>query len=192
MLRVQASTGMRSGELCGMRPEEIEHRADGVLLYRPDKHKTKHLGKPKVIPRLGDAAEAVKPFLNREPSAFGFSPKESVAWYREQRTAKRKTPLSCGTRVGDKCNASPKRSPRDCYDSDSYRRAVQRAAEKAGVESWHPHQLRHTAASVIREALGIEYATAMLGHSSTAMTAPYAKLTELKAIEAALAAPSIG
>ena len=87
--------------------------------------------------------------------------------------------------MGDKCKASPKRAPREAYDSDSYRRAIKRATEKAGTEPWHPHQLRHTAASKIRNVLGIEYATAMLGHSSTAMTAHYAKLTEQKAIDAA-------
>ena len=185
MVRVQASTGMRSGELCQIRPRDIEHRPDGVLLYHPQQHKTKHLGKRKLIPLAGDAAEAIGPFLDRKPDSFCFSPRESAAWYREQRTANRKTPLSCGTRVGDKCKASPKRAPREAYDSDSYRRAIKRATEKAGTLAWHPHQLRHTAASVIRDVLGIEYATAMLGHSSTAMTAHYAKLTEEKAIEAA-------
>ncbi len=55
----------------------------------------------------------------------------------------------------------------------------------------HPYQLRHLAATVVREALGIEATQALLGHSQIAMTEHYAKLTEAKAIEAAKHAPKL-
>lgn len=86
---------------------------------------------------------------------------------------------------------NPKRQPGLRYSSESYYRAVTRAATKAKVDHWFPYQLRHTAASVVREALGVEAAQALLGHSRADMTEHYARLTEEKAIEAAKAGPLI-
>jgi integrase len=47
---------------------------------------------------------------------------------------------------------------------------------------WHPHRLRHSTATLIRELYGIEAAQALLGHKSLAMTEIYAQ-TNLKAAE---------
>lgn len=59
------------------------------------------------------------------------------------------------------------------------------------MEHWTPYQLRYTAATVIREALGLEPAQAILGHTKSAMTAYYAKASEAKAIKAARAGASL-
>jgi integrase len=193
MVRVQAATGMRSGEVCIMRPCDIEKRDDGVWLYRPAKHKTTYRGKVKVVPIVGDAKMALKPFLDRADDAYCFSPRESAQWFRDQRTANRKTPHGPGRNaVGTNRKANPKRQPGEKFTPGTYYQSMKRAAEKANTDHWCPRQLRHTAASVIREALGLEHAQAMLGHSHAAMTEHYAKLTESKAIEAARAAPSVG
>lgn len=191
MVRIQAATGMRPSEVCKMRPVDIEKRPDGVWIYRPASHKTAHHGKTKAVPLVGDAKLALKPFLDRDREAFCFSPKESTQWYRDQRTAARTTPMSCGDRPGTKRKANPKRQPGEKYNKDSYRKAIQRAAERAGTDRWFPYQLRHTAATVIREALGVEAAQAMIGHSRAAMTEHYAKVSLDKAIKAAQAAPTI-
>jgi len=133
---------------------------------------------------------------NRAPEEFCFQPCESTQWFREQRTAARVTPAAVGDRVGHKHSGlkgeAAQRRPGKTYSKDSYRRAIQRAAEKAGVQHWTPYQLRYTNASGVREALGVEYAQALLGHSRPAMTEHYAKLSEAKAIEAAKAAPALG
>ncbi len=192
MVRIQAATGMRSGEVCIMRPMDIERREDGVWIYRPAKHKTTYRGKTKVVPIVGDAKLALKPFLDRGPEAFCFSPIESAQWFRDQRTANRKTPVRYGNSIGTNRKANPKRQPGEKFTPGTYRQSLQRATKKAGTDHWCPRQLRHTAASVIREALGIEASQALLGHSHAAMTAHYAKLTEAKAIEAAKVAPSVG
>ena len=104
-----------------------------------------------------------------------------------------------------------RRGGRDHYDRVSYRRAVvracdaafgmpedlkpiwketpeQRKAKSAGREAWrrqhawHPHQLRHSAATRIRRERGLDAARAVLGHRSLAVTETYAE------IDAALAA----
>lgn len=49
---------------------------------------------------------------------------------------------------------------------------------------WHPHQLRHNAATELRKEFGIEVARIILGHRSAAITEVYAELDQAKAIEA--------
>ena len=56
----------------------------------------------------------------------------------------------------------------------SYRKAIRRACLKAGVPIWHPHQLRHTAATSIRSQFGLEVAQAVLGHAELGATQIYA------------------
>ena len=195
MVRIQAATGMRPSEVLRMRPIDIDKRTDGVWVYRPNEHKTKRHGKKKQVPIVGDAQVALAPYLNREPTEYCFKPEESARWYQEQKSAKRKTPANQGDRPGyNKRTRAGESKPREYspkFDKDSYRRAIVRAAKKAGAEHWTPYQLRHTAATVIREALGIEGAQALLGHSKRQMTEHYAKESLDKAIEAAKAGPKI-
>jgi integrase len=40
---------------------------------------------------------------------------------------------------------------------------------------WHPHQLRHTAATVFRQTYGLEVARVLLGHQDTKMTRHYSR-----------------
>lgn len=48
---------------------------------------------------------------------------------------------------------------------------------------WHPHQLRHNAATFLRRQFGIEVASIILGHSSLAITGTYAEQNHKRAIE---------
>jgi len=58
---------------------------------------------------------------------------------------------------------------------NSYERAIKVACRKAGIEPWSPNQLRHSAASKIRKAYGLETAQVVLGHSSASTTEIYAE-----------------
>ncbi len=188
MLRVQVATGMRPSEVCKIRPCDID-RSGVVWMFRPAKHKTANRGKRKAVPILGDAREAITDYLNRDAKAYCFSPAESVAWWLATKRANRKTRVqpSQASRAKDE----PAKEPRECFDAHSYRQSIQRAAKRAGVEQWHPYQLRHLAGTVVRDALGIEAAQALLGHSQAAMTERYAQQMESKAIEAAQHAPKL-
>ncbi|MCR9209712.1 MAG: site-specific integrase [bacterium] len=191
MVMVQVATGMRPSEVCKMRPMDIDQSGE-EWIYRPESHKTAHHGVIKAVPIVGDARLAIQPFLVRQADQYLFSPIESAAWHREQRSRARTTPVSCGNRKGTNVKPNPKRRPGKTFTKDSYRKAVTTAAKKAKVEHWTPYQLRYTAAAVIREALGLEAAQAILGHTKSAMTAHYAKASEAKAIEAARAGASLG
>jgi integrase len=48
---------------------------------------------------------------------------------------------------------------------------------------WHPHQLRHNAATYFRKEFGIEAARVVLGHKSAGVTEIYAELDRMKAAE---------
>jgi integrase len=61
------------------------------------------------------------------------------------------------------------------YTRHSYRVAVQRACKRAGILPWSPRQLRHTRATMIRKAYGLEAAKAVLGHADTKITEIYAE-----------------
>lgn len=192
MIRVQVATGARPSEICRIRTMDID-RSGEDWIYRPPEHKTAGYGIDKAIPIVGDAREALTPYLtDREPDAYCFSPKESAQWHRDQRTAQRKTPPNQGNKIGTNRKEKPTREPGDKYTSCSYRKAIQRAAKKAKVDQWAPYRIRHTAATAIREALGIEAVQAALGHTSISTSQIYAKQKEHQAIRAAKAAPKLG
>lgn len=188
MVRVHSATGMRPSELCRIKPCDID-RTGPVWMYRPAKHKTAGRGKTRAIPIVGDALDAIVDYMNRDPHSYCFSPAESVAWVQAQKRATRQSKVQPSQLSRAKKN--PARKPGDRYTCSSYCQAIQRAAKQAGVEQWHPYQLRHLAGTMVRDALGIEAAQALLGHSHLSITEHYAKLSEQKAIEAAAAAPRL-
>ena len=65
--------------------------------------------------------------------------------------------------------------------SDSDRLALRKWHRK---HHWHPHQLRHNAATELRKEFGLETARIILGHRSTTITEVYVEKDEQKAIEA--------
>lgn len=62
--------------------------------------------------------------------------------------------------------AKPARQPRPAYDRTSYRNAIIRACDAAGVPRFCPYQIRHTALQLADLAAGLDAAQAMAGHSS--------------------------
>jgi integrase len=62
---------------------------------------------------------------------------------------------------------------------------VKRAAERAKVKHWHPHQLRHSRLSEERRQGNIDVAQLLAGHTSSRMTERYAAPDVAKAIKAA-------
>ena len=174
MIELQLVTGMRPGEACAMRGCDIDTTGK-LWLYKPATHKTAHHGYERVI-YLGPRAKAViEVFLKPDLSACLFSPADAVAELREARHQARKTPLSCGNVPGSNRARKPKRRPKEAYSAVSYGRAIARACKKAGVPAWHPHQLRHNAATRLRKEYGLEAAQVILGHQTLAVTEIYAE-----------------
>jgi integrase len=182
IIDVMLLTGARCCEVTIMRPVDIE--AGKVWTFKPTHHKSEHHGRERLI-HIGPRAQAiVEQFMAGRPlDAYLFSPAEAEAERRAAQHAARVTPLSCGNRPGKRLT-DPKRQAGDHYTTESLRRAISRACKAAGVEAWSPHQLRHTAATELRRAAGVEAASIILGHSSATLTdRVYAERDHLKAAD---------
>ncbi len=178
IVELQRLTGARPGEILSMKPSEIDTSPETVWVYRPSDHKNAHRGHERTIYLGPRAREVLVPWLHgRNPDTFCFSPAEAEAARRKAAHADRKTPLSCGNRPGHR--SQPRRGPakhRDRYSTRTYRQAIARACDQAGIPRWHPHQLRHTVAAEIQSRYGLDAARAILGHTSVDVTRVYAGL----------------
>lgn len=185
LVQLQLLTAARSGELVIMRPIDINMN-DQIWIYSPTDHKTAHRGFERTIYIGPRAQHIIKPFLENRPiDIFMFSPQEAEAERRTAMHKNRKTPLSCGNKPGTNCKTNPKRKAREHYSQDSYRRSIRRACEKADIPYWHPHQLRHNAATQLRAEFGLEAAQLILGHRRADVTQVYAEINRAKALDIA-------
>ena len=169
MVELQWKTGMRPGEVCAMRPCDIEKKKD-VWVYLIEDHKTAHRGHKRQILLGHNSQRILSDFMDRESDACIFSPAESEAWYRWKRTQNRKTPVGYGNRVGSNRKATPSRRPKTRWLTNAYSKAIKDACYKAGIEPWTANRLRHSAATWMAEKYGLEAASLALGHGSAALT----------------------
>lgn len=185
MVELMGLTGMRVGEVVQMRTADMD-RAGELWIYRPASHKTAHHGHARTIVLGPKAQTVVRPFLRADPQAPLFSPVEAEEARRRKLRVERRTPMTPSQRARTR-KAHPQHQPGDRYGTEAVYRAVDRACRKAGVPHWHPHQLRHTAATRLRRQFGIEAARVILGHHSPAMTDLYAEIDEARAREIMMA-----
>ncbi len=184
LIQLQRFTGARGGELLRLRAVDIDVKED-VWKARISGHKTDYRdgsdgqARPRIL-YFGPRAQTVlREFMqDRSVDAYLFSPREAIA-----EAALRAN----GHRRGNQ-PASPRKTSRrvgEVYTASSYRQAIRRACESDGIPKWTPHQLRHTAATEIRERFGLDRAQVILGHSSAKVTEVYAELDAEKAIAVA-------
>jgi integrase len=172
MVRLQRLTGMRPNEIVQIRPIDVNLEGD-VWSYRPHEHKTEHHERDRII-FIGPQAQGILgPYLDREPEAYCFDPRESEKLRRIDQRRRRKTKVQPSQQ--DRHKTKPKRTPKEKYSTTSYRRAIHRACDNAKIERWSPNRLRHAAATEIRSKHGIEAAKVILGHSNLATSLIYAE-----------------
>ena len=191
MVELQRLTGMRPGEVCSMRTIDVD-TSGRVWTFTPESHKTEHHGRERKV-YLGPAAqEILRLWLRPELTAYLFSPAEAEAERRAEQRENRKTRVQPSQQ--NRRRRKPRKSPGERYSVDSYRRAIKYGIKRANQEPergesrriphWHPHQLRHNAATRLRREFGLDVARAVLGHSSPVVTEVYAELDGAKAAEA--------
>jgi integrase len=153
-------------------------------MYEPVHHKNAHHGHKRTI-YIGPKAQGViKPFLSDRPvDTYLFRAVEAEAERRAQAHKLRKTPLESGNSPGTNRKRAPNATLQNHYTTSSYRQAIQRACDKAGIPPWHPHQLRHNAATRLRAEFGLEGAQLILGHRKADVTEVYAELDQRKALD---------
>lgn len=179
MIQLQLLTACRPGEVLSMRGCDLTMEGD-VWEYRPESHKTQHHGRDRVIYLNAAAQAVVRQFFKRSPTAYLFSPADAKREFQEARRVKRKTPLT-PSQLARQAQPDPARKPGDRYTVCSYGQAIRKACLKAGIDCWHPNQLRHTAATTIRKRFGLESAQVILGHARADVTQVYAERDQAKA-----------
>lgn len=157
MLELQWLTGMRSGEVCIMRPCDLDRESgptvDGVRvwLYRPAHHKNEGKGKARVVAIGPTAQEVLTPWLEgAAPEQYLFRPQG------------RDYP----------------------YSTASYDTNIRRACERAGAKLI-PYSGRHSAKDRVTRAINLEAARAVLGHATTRQTAAYGEPVNADDLDAA-------
>lgn len=145
MIDIQLLTGMRPGEVVAMRACDL-NTSGKVWTYTPAQHKTQHHGHNRIVYIGPKAQRIIRPYLRRKTDAPMFTPEGNF-----------------------------RHRDGDTYTPSSYRVHVRRACKAAGVSIWHPHQLRHNAATSLRAEFGIEVAQHVLGHRTLTVTEVYAE-----------------
>ena len=190
MARIQRLCVMRPQDVCNLRLVDIDRSAD-VWLYRPHTHKTAHLGDVLTKYVGATAQEILTPYLIEKagtPEAFLFSPADTM---RDRATELRKNRQTLNKKgevqpsQKNRRKENPKKVPGEQYSPESYNRAIARASKKAGVPLWSVNQLRHLAATEVRQKYGLEVAQIMCGHKHASTTEIYAEVEHEKGIEVA-------
>jgi len=102
MIRLQRLTGMRSQSLVALRPADID-RSDDVWAYTPRTHKTAYKGTELAVFLGPKCQDILRPFLDRDPEAACFSPRES-SHHGARRNARYRVDTYCQA-VGYACRA---------------------------------------------------------------------------------------
>ena len=151
------STGLRRGEALGLQWSDFDrtHRSSqGLATTQTGRFSTRHDGHEDFTePARGQSAGADAQDTSRTRSSPG-SPKGAVrdAWVDSGYVFT----SSIGTPI----------DPRNLY------REFQKVCRIAGLGDWHPHELRHSAASLmLAQGVKIQVVSQVLGHSSIRMTA---------------------
>ena len=195
MIEVQLYTGMGPGEVCKLRPADIDRSGD-VWIFQPAAHKGAWRGKDRVV-AIGPKAQAVlAKFWPADPSDFVFSPNRAVVALRAERAAARSTPRYPSHMANNAARRKPTatRPPAAAYTTCSYARAVTRGVKKGNTDRqakavvdpqhgpnlprivhWHPNQLRHPHRTTVRKRFGLEAAQVALGHARADVTQVYAE-----------------
>jgi integrase len=178
LVRLQRATGARPSEILGLKPCDVDQSSE-VWTFAPTVHKTASKGIDRVI-YFGPTAKAIlaefdpgSPDLPYFPIVLARRPRATPLWPSHVREQERK-----------KAERGRRKDGR-VYTSRSYRKAIIRACQVAGVDPWNPYQLRHARLSEVRKTAGIEAAQAVGGHSRLSTTEVYAKRVEEHARRAA-------
>ncbi len=167
-------TACRPGEAFRLRWADVDRSGD-VWLYYPSEWKTEHCRtRRRVVPIASRARRILERYVGKGPDEPIFSPRDAV----------RERYADANGVVSEAVAARIERTATE-YNKNSFRRAIERAAIRAGVKPWGPNRLRHAAATEIRAKAGLEAAQVVLGHASAKTTEIYAETAVANAVAAA-------
>lgn len=159
MLTLQLLTGMRPGEVRGIKKKMVVQRDGGWVADFGIEHKMAYRKQRRAIP-LGDkTVRLLKTWIAKAPTA------DSYLFRPEQ---VRKSRLK-GTQFSD----------------TSYAHSLAAYCKKASVPRFAPNQIRHTVGEEVRRTHGLDHVQALLGHKNRQSSERYAPvIQELAAVVA--------
>ena len=185
MIQLQRLTACRPGEICGLKNDGTIDRTGKVWSLTLVEHKNAYRGKQRTLYFGPKAQEVLRPWLMERPiGGYLFSPRGAEA---------ARYAAAPGHRRPDQKLNEPKtaRKVGACYNTRSYALAVTRGIIKHNVRAqaegrpqiphWSPLQLRHGAATHIRQEYGLEAAQVALGHAQADITQIYAETNQDRA-----------
>lgn len=198
-------TGCRVGEACRVKMSEIDTSHE-IWEFRPSRHKNAHRSIERVIFLGPHARKLIEHWKRDNPNEYLWQPTEARKLWEESRkrdngrkkkpAKKRKsrelgehyTPQSLTKAIVRGCERAfgmpdELRKIPKTLDPDERRKRLDAAAAWRAKHAWAARQLRHTAATKIRAAYGIEAARIILGHTSISTTEIYAERDREKARE---------
>ena len=191
-----------------MKPGEIDtkYKTDDrvvIWMYTPGTNKNSWRDKHKageyvrIIPLGKREQEILAPrVVGKADTDYTFSPKDTVRERSERDAAKRKSkPQPSQIKRKEQSAKKPKRKDRDCYDRNSYCRAIKRTIDAANkclpdseqIQHWTPYQLRHAAITdIVQQTGSLDIARAVAGQQSVSVTQGYNHADVKIAIEQAV------
>ena len=151
------STGLRRGEALGLRWEDVDLMGGVVRIKRSLKREGGHI-----------VTADTKTLKSRRAVNLPGPVMELLARYRDQQEKERADLGEAWIETGFVFTSSigTPIDPRNLY------RDFQKVCESAGLSHWHPHELRHSAASLmLASGVKLQVVSQVLGHSSIRMTA---------------------
>jgi len=137
MVQTSLHTGMRPGELCRMRWQDIDVSGD-IWVYTPTYHKNTWRGKERNI-YIGETAQAIlNHYQSIRPlpdSEYIWMSGESWVFGRLARDNNRQTAAALVHNIPWQMTGYLK--------THNFHQSIQRACKSAGVEAWSPYQCRH-------------------------------------------------
>jgi integrase len=141
-------TGLRPGEAVAIRPKDLDRTGDvWTYVVAPDVNKTAHHGVSRLAWIGEKGQEILKPWLDR----LTFKPHAYLFPPRIHARA-------------DHHIAVP-----------TLRGSVSKKCDRLQIPRWHPHQVRHTFLTRVREQFGVEAARIVGGHARISTTELYAE-----------------
>ena len=185
MVVIQRLAGLRPSEIFRMRVGEIDKDyAPGLWGYTPEHHKTEqYTDEEKIIPLGLPEQRLLAPYLEGKTADQAvFSPGQAIRERSAEKRANRKTKITAAQTRRDTARATKPQKYADCYDKNTYNRAVTYAIQKANrhlkegekpVPHGFPYQLRHSAGTEISRTQGKDKAQHLLTHASIETTDIY-------------------
>jgi len=138
-LSYQRLSGARPGEILQLRAADLDMTGK-IWEFRPGRHKNEHHDRERII-FLGPQAQAIiRNYLTLDLSALLFRPDLSEEKRNLEKRQARKTPLTPSAKKR-RARQNPRGNAGDQYTVATYRRAITRACQKAGVPTWTPQPI---------------------------------------------------